>query len=230
MLQLSSIKSWAEDDRPREKYILKGRSSLSDAEILAILIGSGTKKMSAVELAQQLLASSNNNLADVFRLTLHDLLKFNGIGEAKAITLLAAFELSRRREKQVGSAKVRLTSSSEVYRYMQHHFQSLHHEEFHIILLNRANDVIGSKQVSIGGFSGTVADGKVIFKMAIEIGAQAIILAHNHPSGQLKPSDADKSLTKKLSEFGKYIDLPILDHLIFTDNGYFSFSDHGIIL
>ncbi len=230
MFQISSIKSWAEDDRPREKYILKGRNALSDAEIIAIIIGSGTKKISAVELAQQLLASTNNNLTDIFRLTLHDLLKFNGIGEAKAISLLAAFELSRRREKQMVGVKIQLTSSSDVYRYMRHHFESLQHEEFHIVFLNRANDVIGSKQISVGGFSGTVADGKVIFKTALEKGAQAIILAHNHPSGQLKPSDADKSLTKRLVEFGKYIDLPILDHLIFTDNGYFSFSDHGVIL
>ncbi len=230
MLQISSIKSWAEDDRPREKYILKGRNSLSDAEVIAIIIGSGTRKMSAVELSQQLLASTNNNLADVFRLTFHDLIKFNGIGEAKAVSLLAAFELSRRREKQGVNSRIQLTSSSDVYRYMRHHFESLQHEEFHIVFLNRANDVIGSKQISIGGFSGTVADGKVIFKAALERGAQAIILAHNHPSGQLKPSDADKSLTKRLAEFGKYIDLPILDHLIFTDNGYFSFSDHGEIL
>jgi DNA repair protein RadC len=230
MFQISSIKSWAEDDRPREKYILKGRNALSDAEIIAIIIGSGTKSISAVELAQQLLASTNNNLTDIFRLTLHDLVKFNGIGEAKAISLLAAFELSRRREKQMSGVKIQLTSSSDVYRYMRHHFESLQHEEFHIVFLNRANDVIGSKQISVGGFSGTVADGKVIFKTALEKGAQAIILAHNHPSGQLKPSDADKSLTKRLVEFGKYIDLPILDHLIFTDNGYFSFSDHGVIL
>ena len=230
MLQISSIKTWAEDDRPREKYLIKGRNSLSDSEILAILIGSGTRKISAVELAQNLMASTNNDLAEVFRLTFHDLIKFNGIGEAKAVTLLAAFELARRKEKQFGSSKIQLKSSSEVYRYMRHHFQSLLHEEFHIVMLNRANDVIASKQISIGGFSGTVADGKVIFKTALERGAQAIILAHNHPSGQLKPSDADKSLTKKLAEFGKYIDLPILDHLIFTDNGYFSFSDHGIIL
>ena len=181
-------------------------------------------------MAQQLLASTNNNLTDIFRLTLHDLVKFNGIGEAKAISLLAAFELSRRREKQMAGVKIQLTSSSDVYRYMRHHFESLQHEEFHIVFLNRANDVIGSKQISVGGFSGTVADGKVIFKTALEKGAQAIILAHNHPSGQLKPSDADKSLTKRLVEFGKYIDLPILDHLIFTDNGYFSFSDHGVIL
>jgi DNA repair protein RadC len=230
MLQISSIKTWAEDDRPREKYLLKGRNSLSDAEVLAIIIGSGTRKISAVELAQILLATNNNDLSEVFRLTFHDLIKFNGIGEAKAITLLAAFELARRREKQSSISKVQLTSSSQVYQYMRHHFQSLLHEEFHILMLNRANDVIGTKQVSIGGFSGTVADGKVIFKSALERGAQAIILAHNHPSGQLKPSEADKSLTKKLVEFGKYIDLPILDHLIFTDNGYFSFSDHGIIL
>jgi DNA repair protein RadC len=230
MFQISSIKSWAEDDRPREKFMLKGRNALSDAEIIAIIIGSGTKSISAVELAQQLLASTNNNLTDIFRLTLHDLVKFNGIGEAKAISLLAAFELSRRREKQMSGVKIQLTSSSDVYRYMRHHFESLQHEEFHIVFLNRANDVIGSKQISVGGFSGTVADGKVIFKTALEKGAQAIILAHNHPSGQLKPSDADKSLTKRLVEFGKYIDLPILDHLIFTDNGYFSFSDHGVIL
>jgi DNA repair protein RadC len=229
MNQIQSIKAWAEDDRPREKYMLKGRNALSDAEVIAILLGSGSHKTSAVELAQQILTSVDNSYMQLFRMSYHDLIKFNGVGEAKAITLLAAFELARRKEKTKVNRKLQLTSSKMVYDYLKHHFQSLLHEEFYILLLNRANEVVGSKQISIGGFSGTIADGKVIFKTALELGAHAVILAHNHPSGQLKPSEADRVLTKKMAEFGKYIDLPVLDHLIFTDNGYFSFSDHGLI-
>lgn len=224
-----SIKSWAEDDRPREKLILKGKSALSDAELLAILLGSGSRNQSAVELAQELLRHSENNLSEFSKRTLFDLKKFKGVGEAKAVGLIAAMELGRRRKESESKNKTKITSSQMVYEHMRSYLLDLQHEEFYVILLNRANEIMYSKQISIGGMSGTVADGKVIFKSALEFGAHAIILVHNHPSGQLKPSDADRTLTKKMVEFGKYIDLPVLDHIIFTDNGYFSFADNGMI-
>lgn len=229
MMENRSIKCWAEDDRPREKLILKGKNALSDAELLAIILGSGTRKKSAVELAKDLLIGSKNNLQSFSKLSLHDLKKFDGIGEAKAVGILAALELGRRRKESENNKKIKIISSKQIYDHMSSYLSDLQHEEFYAVFLNRANEIVKTKQISIGGLSGTVADGKVIFKAALEEGAHGIILIHNHPSGQLKPSDADKALTKKMVEFGRYIDLPILDHLIFTDNGYFSFADQGIL-
>ena len=229
MLHNQSIKYWAEDDRPREKLALKGKASLSDAELLAILLGSGSRNQTAVELAQDLLKHVDYDLGIFSKLSLQDLKKFKGIGEAKAICILAALELGRRRKETEGKLRLKITSSKSVYEYMRSTLLDLEHEEFHILLLNRANEIMRRELVSIGGLSGTVADGKVIFKKALDFGAHAIILVHNHPSGQLKPSEMDIKLTKKLSEFGNCIDLPVLDHLIFTDNGYFSFADTGMI-
>ena len=229
MLHNQSIKYWAEDDRPREKLALKGKASLSDAELLAILLGSGSRNQTAVELAQDLLKHADYDLGIFSKLSLQDLKKFKGIGEAKAICILAALELGRRRKETEGKLRLKITSSKSVYEYMRSTLLDLEHEEFHILLLNRANEIMRRELVSIGGLSGTVADGKVIFKKALDFGAHAIILVHNHPSGQLKPSEMDIKLTKKLSEFGNCIDLPVLDHLIFTDNGYFSFADTGMI-
>jgi len=224
-----TIKCWAEDDRPREKMILKGRSVLSDAELLAIILGSGSKQQTAVELAQELLCSTGNDLARFSRISLHELKKFKGVGEAKAVSVLAALELGRRRKDSDRSERTKITASQQVYHHMRPFLQDLQHEEFYVLLLNRANEILHTRQISIGGMSGTVADGKLIFRSAIETGAHAMILVHNHPSEQLKPSDADRTLTKKMVEFGKYIDLPVLDHVIFTDNGYFSFADNGMI-
>lgn len=224
-----TIKCWAEDDRPREKMILKGRSALSDAELLAIILGSGSRHQTAVELAQELLISSENDLSRFSKLSLNELQKFKGVGEAKAVSVLAALELGRRRKDTDTVRRTKLTSSQQVYQHMRSYLQDLQHEEFYVLLLNRANEILQTRQISVGGMSGTVADGKVIFRNAIESGAQAMILVHNHPSEQLKPSDADSALTKKMVEFGKYIDLPVLDHVIFTDNGYFSFADNGMI-
>jgi DNA repair protein RadC len=224
-----SIKSWAEDDRPREKLALKGKNALSDAELLAIVLGSGSRQQTAVELAQELLYHSENDLALFSKMTLHDLKKFRGIGEAKAIGVIAALELGRRRKETEVKIKLKVTSSQIVFEHMRSYLLDLQHEEFYVILVNRANEIVQTKQISKGGMSGTVADGKVIFRSALDHGAHAIILVHNHPSGQLKPSDADRMLTKKMVEFGKYIDLPVLDHVIFTDNGYFSFADNGMI-
>ncbi|MFN5148499.1 MAG: RadC family protein [Flavobacteriia bacterium] len=224
-----TIKCWAEDDRPREKMILKGRSVLSDAELLAIIIGSGSKQQTAVELAQQLLLSAGNDLARFSRISLHELKKFKGVGEAKAVSVLAALELGRRRKESDRLERTKITASQQVFQHMRPFLQDLQHEEFYVLLLNRANEILHTRQISIGGMSGTVADGKLIFRSAIETGAHAMILVHNHPSEQLKPSDADRTLTKKMVEFGKYIDLPVLDHVIFTDYGYFSFADNGMI-
>lgn len=229
MRQNHSIKCWAEDDRPREKLVLKGKGALSDAELLAVVLGSGSRNQSAVELAQELLRHAENDLALFSKLSIHDLKKFKGVGEAKAVGVIAALELGRRRKDMEVKSKVKITSSQIIYDHMRSYLLDLQHEEFYAVLLNRANEIIRCKQISIGGLSGTVADGKVIFKAALDFGAHALILVHNHPSGQLKPSDADRNLTKKMVEFGKYIDLPVLDHLIFTDNGYFSFADNGNI-
>ena len=224
-----TIKCWAEDDRPREKMILKGRTALSDAELLAIILGSGSRHQTAVELAQELLISSENDLSRFSKLSLKDLQKFKGVGEAKAVSVLAALELGRRRKDTDAAKRTKLTSSQQVHQHMRSYLQDLQHEEFYVLLLNRANEILQTRQISVGGMSGTVADGKVIFRNAIESGAHAMILVHNHPSGQLDPSEADRKLTKKMVEFGKYIDLPVLDHVIFTDNGYFSFADNGMI-
>lgn len=229
MLHYQSIKHWAEDDRPREKLLLKGKTALSDAELLAILLGSGSRSKSALELAQDLLRNSDNDLAKFSKVSVHELKNTKGIGDAKAVTIIAALELGRRRKETLKTKKNKITSSQTVYDYMRPYFMDLLHEEFHILLLNRANEVIASQRISSGGLSGTVADGKVIFKTALDFGSHGIILLHNHPSGQLTPSDQDNRLTKKLVDFGRCIDLLVLDHLIFTDNGYFSYADNGLL-
>jgi len=225
---ISNILSWAEEDRPREKLLLKGKAVLSDAELIAILIGSGTRELSAVDLSKQILQSVNNNLNELAKLSINDLMKFKGIGDAKAISIAAALELGRRRKESESLKKQKITSSADVYEAIRPYLMDLQHEQFWIILLNRANEVIRPQQISIGGVSGTVADPKIIFKAAIEHLASAIILVHNHPSGNLTPSQADKELTKKVKGGGQTLDIPVLDHLIFSNNGYFSFADEGI--
>jgi DNA repair protein RadC len=229
MQEYLSIKSWAADDRPREKLAMKGRKALSDAELVAILIGTGTREYSAVDLAQLLLNHAGNDLNVLSSYSIHDMKKVKGIGDAKAIGLIAAMELGRRKKDLDRKKRVKITSSNMVFEEMRPYLSDLSHEEFYAISLNRANEVMKIRQISIGGFSGTIADGKVIFKFALEDGAHALILVHNHPSGQMSPSEADKILTRKMVEFGKFIDLPILDHLIFCENGYFSFADQGLI-
>lgn len=224
-----SIKQWAEDDRPREKMRLKGRKSMSDAELLAIILGSGYRNTSALELAKQLLDKSSNNLMEFSKKTLADLCKFKGVGEAKAISIIAALELGRRRKEVEPLERSRIRSSKQAYEILRPYFEDLTLEEFYVIYLNRANEVLGIEQLSMGGMAGTVVDGKVLFKKAFDYMASGLILAHNHPSGTLSPSQQDKDLTKKLSQFGKMIDLPILDHLIYTDFGYFSFADENIL-
>jgi DNA repair protein RadC len=226
---LTKILSWAEEDRPREKLLLKGRSALSDAELLGILLGSGTVSLSAVDLAKQILGSAENNLNNLAKFSVKDLEKFKGIGEAKAITVVAALELGRRRKEQEMPAKQQITCSKDGFIAIQPHLQDLLHEEFWIVLLSRSNAILKKVQISSGGVSGTVADPKMIFKTALENLASAVILAHNHPSGNLKPSQADKDLTQKMKEAGKILEIPVLDHLIIGDKNYFSFADEGIL-
>ena len=224
-----NIKSWSPEDRPREKLLLKGTSSLSDAELVAILLGSGTTTMSAVELARRVLSGVDNSLHDLARLSVKDLTKIKGIGEAKAITIIAALELGRRRKDLDPEEKPKISGSKDVFEMLRPHLQDIHHEEFWVVLVNRANRVIRKSQISQGGVAGTVADPKIIFKIALEELASGIILAHNHPSGNLTASQADIDLTKKLKEAGKLLEIQVLDHLILAGQKYFSFADEGML-
>lgn len=224
-----SITAWAEEDRPREKLLNKGRSVLTDAELLGILMGSGTRSLSAVDLAKHILESVGNDLDDLARLSVKDLQKFKGVGDAKAITIIAALEIGKRRKVRVSLDKVKITASEHAYDLMKPDLLDLDREEFWIILLNRANKVLKKENISRGGVTGTVADPKIIFKSALEQLACGVILVHNHPSGNLRPSASDISLTKKLQEGGKHLEINVLDHIIFGDNGYFSFADEGIL-
>lgn len=224
-----NIKSWAEEDRPREKLSLKGKGALSDAELIAILIGSGNKEDTAVELSKKILASINNDLNQLGKLTINDLTQFNGIGEAKAISIIAALELGRRRKEAVSEKKPIINSSQKAYDSMSAILSDLPHEEFWAIYLNRRNELIKKVFISKGGVAGTVADTKIIFKHALELLASAIILFHNHPSGNLKPSEADIQLTKKLKETGNIMDVLVVDHIIVGEKNYFSFADEGTL-
>lgn len=228
-VQNTTIPCWSEEDRPREKMILKGRNSLSDAELLAILIGTGTGSKSAVDLGRELLSLCNGNLYEFGKLRLSQLCAVKGIGHSKAISVLAALELGRRRKDLRAEKKPKITGSYKAYQELKGYFSDLMHEEFFVLYLNRANKVLQVKQLSIGGTSGTYVDPKIIFKNGMDLAASGIILAHNHPSGNLKPSEADIKLTKKIKQFGELIEMPVLDHLIITDNGYFSFSDQELL-
>jgi DNA repair protein RadC len=227
--QSFGIKSWAEDDRPREKLIGKGRQVLTDAELIAILIGSGNRNETAVELSKKILANTGNNLNELGKLSISDLTKFKGIGEAKAISIVAALELGRRRRETETAKRDKITCSKDVFDIMRPIMQDLPHEEFWLLILNRSNAVIKRELISRGGVAGTVVDTKIIFKSAIENLASSIIISHNHPSGNLKPSDADNKITKNIKEAGKIMDIPLFDHLIITDSGYYSFNDEGML-
>jgi DNA repair protein RadC len=222
------INQWAEDDRPREKFLLKGKSSLSDSELLAILIGSGSRNESAVQLCQRILFSANNNLNQLGKLSIQQLTEFKGIGEAKAISIAAALELGRRRRSEEAITLDKITSSKVVFEIMQPIIGELAHEEFWVLYLNNSNKVIHKAQLSKGGITGTVVDSRIIFKTALECNATSLILTHNHPSGKLLASEADKEVTKKLKLAGQQMDIFVLDHVIITENGYFSFNDNGI--
>lgn len=225
----TTIKEWAEEDRPREKLLLKGKSVLSEAELIGIIIGSGNRTQTAVDLAKQILHSVDNNLNLLAKLSVNDLKKFNGIGEAKAINIVSTLELGRRRKETEQPKVIKITSSKLAYQIIKPLLQDLPHEEFWILLLNRANQLMKPVAISQGGVSGTVADPKIIFKQALEALASGIILVHNHPSGNLKPSQADIKLTQKLKQAGILLEIPVLDHLIYTDSGYLSMADEGIL-
>lgn len=224
-----NIKNWAIEDRPREKLLLKGTHVLSDAELIAILLGSGTAKLSAVEVSKILLRHVGQNLNDLAKLTVKDLIKIKGIGEAKAVTIIAALELGRRRKEQEPNEKPKVISSAQAFALIQAELMDLAHEEFWVLLLNRAQRLIKKKKISEGGVSGTVADPKIIFKLALEELASGVIVVHNHPSGNLSPSQSDIDLTKKLKEAGKLMEIQLLDHLIVAGRKYYSFADEHII-
>lgn len=224
-----SLKLLAEEDRPREKLVLQGRQALTEAELLAIVLGSGNRDETAVQLAQRMLREHQNNLHSLARLSLTELQQFKGVGEAKAISIVAAFELGRRRIATETGEKPKISSSFVAYQLFQKRLSDLPHEEFWIVLMNRANQVIREINLSKGGISGTVVDARLICKPAIEHHASGIIMAHNHPSGQTAPSEQDKQITKKLKEGLKLFEISLLDHLIIGDQAYFSFADEGIL-
>ncbi|NBC07860.1 MAG: DNA repair protein RadC [Bacteroidetes bacterium] len=225
--QTMSIKSWAEADRPREKLLHRGKSALSDAELLAILLGSGSAEDSAVGLAQKILSAVDNNLNELGRCSIAELIRFKGIGQAKAVTVTAAMELGRRRQLSRIADKPQVTCSRDAFDAVAPILLDLQHEEFWMLYLNRANRVMGRSRVSSGGVSGTVVDAKIVFRKALHAEASAIVLCHNHPSGSLLPSQADLDLTKKLVKAGEVVDIAVLDHLIVSERGYYSFADEG---
>lgn len=224
-----TIKAWAEDDRPREKLLNKGRQVLSDAELIAILIGSGNRNETAVELSKRILGLVQNNLHELGKLGVPELKKLRGIGEAKALSIVAALELGRRRNETDSAKRDKVSSSTDVFSMMKPVFMDLPHEEFWVLMLNRSNALIKKEFVSRGGISGTAVDPKIVYKAAIDNLASSIVLCHNHPSGNLKPSEADVKLTKKLKEAGALLEIPVLDHIIITDAGYYSFADEGVL-
>lgn len=223
------IPSWAEEDRPREKMLLKGKMALTDAELLAILLGSGMPGENAVALAQRILASTDQNLHELGRRTIDELRRFRGVGEAKAVVIAAALELGRRRQLSDLRERPRISSSRDAFQAIAPILTDLHHEEFWLLLLNKANEVTARSRISSGGTAGTVVDVKMIFKTALDARASAIIAMHNHPSGSLQPSQADIDLTQRLKKAGEVLDVPLLDHLIVSERGYFSFADDGML-
>ena len=224
-----SIKEWAKDDRPREKLLTKGAESLSDSELLAILIHNGSKEKTAVDLAKEILKLGKDNLIELGKLSLTDLMKIKGIGEAKAITIAAALELGRRRQSAAPLGKPVMQTSGDIADYLKTKLKDYRHEVFAVLYLNRANKINHFEIISEGGITGTVADPRVILRRALEKDAVNIILCHNHPSGSLKPSRADEQLTVKIKEAAKFLDITVLDHVIVSEDGHFSFADEGIL-
>ena len=224
-----SIRNWAVEDRPREKMLAKGIQSLSDSELIALLIGSGTRKISAVELARQILNKAGNNLDKLGKFSISDLKKLKGIGQARAISIVAALELGRRRKLSDSPETNKINGSAEVFNLMHPVLSDLSHEEFWVLILNRSNRVIEKRRISQGGITGTVTDIRMILKMAIENLATSLILCHNHPSGNLQPSDADISITRRLKESASLMDITLLDHIIVAGKNYFSFADENLI-
>jgi len=224
-----SIKQWSKDDRPREKLLSAGAENLSNSELLAILIRNGTKQKSAVDLAKEVLKLGKDNLGELGKLSVKELMKIKGIGEAKAISIVAALELGRRRQASAVLQKDLVSSSTDIARYLQTKLKDYRHEVFAILFLNRANKVNHFEIVSEGGITGTVADTRIILRKALEEDAVSMVLCHNHPSGSLKPSRADEDLTKKIKEAARFFDIAVLDHIIVSDSGYYSFADEGLL-
>ncbi|MEO6704631.1 MAG: DNA repair protein RadC [Ginsengibacter sp.] len=225
----TSIKNWAIDDRPREKLVAKGRESLSDSELVAILINTGSGKSSAVDLAKDVLRLGGNNLDELGKLSLKEMMTIKGIGEAKAVTLVAALELGRRRQAAFPLNKLQMRSSKELGEYLKTSLKDYAHEVFAVVFMNKASKVNHFEVFSTGGISHTIVDPRLIFKKALEVKATSLILCHNHPSGSLRPSRQDEELTVKLKEAGKLLDIHVLDHLIVSDEGYYSFADEGLL-
>ena len=225
----TSIKNWAVDDRPREKLLIKGPAVLSDSELLAILINIGSKNKSAVELAKEVLEKGKNNLNELGKLSVNDLMKIKGIGEAKAITVAAALELGRRRQATASLLKTSIKSSNDIAEYLKATLKDYAYEIFAVVFLNRSNKINHFEIISKGGITGTVADPRIILRKALEQEATAIVLCHNHPSGNLKPSRADEDLTLKIKEAAKYFDIKVMDHIIVSEDGYYSFADEGLL-
>ena len=224
-----TIKSWALDDRPREKLLAKGKATLSDAELIAILIGSGNREESAVGLSKRILQSVDGNLNELAKLSVEKLMLFKGTGEAKAISIITALEIGKRREFEQSLIKPKIGSSKDVFNLMQPIIGELQHEEFWVLYLNNSNTVLAKEQSSKGGLTATIVDVRLLFKRALELAAVAIIVCHNHPSGKLEASKADKELTTKIKQASVTLDIKILDHLIITEKNYFSFADEGIL-
>ena len=223
------IRLWAEDDRPREKLLLKGKRALSNAELIALLLGSGSRELSAVELSKSILEDSRGKLKELSRKSVADLCRKKGIGPAKAVALIAALELGNRTSMEESLNRKKVSCSQDVYSFFRPLLQDSSYEEFWILLLNRGNKILSSICISQGGLSGTVADPKKIFKTALENYAASVILCHNHPSGNIRPSDSDIRLTQKLKKAGSFLDLPVVDHIIIGENNYFSFADDGLL-
>ena len=228
-MQKKPITDWDDEDRPREKLMLKGKQSLNNAELLGILLGTGNREETAVDLAQRLLNSVDNSIVELGRLSIKDLCSFKGIGTAKAIGISAAIELGRRRRESDVLQKKTISSSKDVFEVFQPNLADIPYEEFWVLLLNRANNIIGKYQISNGGVSSTTADPKKIFNIAIDKLASAIILCHNHPSGKIRPSNNDISLTKKIKKAAEILDISLFDHVIIGNNEFFSFADNGLI-
>ena len=224
-----SIKFLAEDDRPREKFLLKGKNSLSDAELLAIIMGSGNREDSAVELGRKILNSVENNWHNLSLLQISDLMKFKGVGEAKAISIATALEIGRRRAAQEVPDKIQISESKDIYRVLQPYLSDLRTEEFWAVFLNQNNRILGKSKLSSGGINQSVVDVRILFKTALEHFATGIAIAHNHPSGNLKPSQDDLKITKQIAEAGKILNIQLLDHLIISQNSYFSFADENLL-
>lgn len=224
-----TIKEWSENDRPREKLISKGKNLMSDAELIAILIGSGNRDESAVDLSKRILASVAHQINSLGNLSMKQLMAFKGIGEAKALSIIAALELGRRRKEEGVQIHPVIKSSATAFSLMQPILGDLDHEEFWVLYLNNAHKVLQKKQVSVGGQTATLVDPRIVFRLALETSATAIVLVHNHPSGSLKVSNADKIITEKIKTAGATLDIKLLDHLIITENGYFSFTDEGLL-